>query len=232
MAASTTSSRAPAWSSTIGLKVVMALTGIGLVGFLVGHMAGHLQIFAGRDAYNAYAKFLQSLGGALWLVRAGLLGLLVAHVVSAIKLNARNQAARPHAYAVKTNKVTKPWALSMVYTGFTILAFIGYHLAHFTLNVIHTRITTYGPADDPIRDVYGAYVTDFQNPIIFGLYAVAMLGIGMHLAHAVSSMFRTLGVMRGKYREPLSKVGPVVGVATAIGFIIPPAACLLGIVTV
>ncbi len=232
MAASKTSPRAPAWSSTIGLKVVMALTGLGLVGFLVGHMAGHLQVFAGRDAYNAYAKFLQGLGGVLWLMRAGLLGMLVVHVLSAIKLNARNQAARPHAYAVKTNKVTKPWALSMVYSGFTILAFIGYHLAHFTFNVVHTKIQTYGPADDPTLDVFAVYVTDFHNPIIFLLYAVAMVGIGMHLAHAVTSMFRTLGVMRGKYREPLSKVGPVVGTATAIGFLIPPAACLLGIVTV
>ena len=232
MAASNSSQRAPLWSSTIGLKVVMALTGLGLIGFLVGHMAGHLQIFAGRDAYNAYAKFLQGLGEILWLARAGLLGMLVAHVVSAVKLNARNKSARPQAYAVKSHKATTPYALSMVYTGFTILAFIGYHLAHFTLNFTGTTITEYGPADDPIRDVYGAYVTDFQNPLIFVLYAVAMVGIAMHIAHAVSSMFRTLGLMRGKYREPLSKVGPAVGYATGIGFLIPPAACLVRIVTV
>jgi len=232
MAASKVPSRAPIWSSTIGLKVLMALTGLGLVGFLVGHMAGHLQIFAGRDAYNAYAKFLQGLGGALWVVRLGLLGMLVAHIYAAVTLNKRNQEARPHAYAVKTNKVTTPYAISMLYSGLTILAFVGYHLAHFTLNLVHGPMPMTLLEGEMVRDVYVAYVTAFQNPIIFILYTVAMVGIAMHLAHALTSMFRTLGVMRGKYREPLSKVGPVVGYATAIGFLLPPAACLLRIVTV
>ena len=230
MAASQSSSRAPAWSSTIGLKVVMALTGLALIGFVVGHMAGHLQIFAGRDAYNGYAHFLQGLGGGLWMMRAGLLGALVAHVLSAIKLNARNKEARPQAYAVKTNKATTPFALSMIYSGFTILAFIGYHLAHFTLNVVHTPIGMQGSGDDAMRDVYTAFVTDFQNPVIFLLYAVAMVGVSMHLAHSVSSMFRTLGLMRGKYREPMSKVGPLVGAVCGVGFILPPLACLLRLV--
>ena len=232
MAASKSSSRGPLWSSTIGLKVVMALTGLAMVGFLLGHMAGHLQVFAGRDAYNAYAKFLQGLGGLLWVARIGLLVAIALHVTAALKLNARNQDARPQAYAVKTNKATTPYAVSMLYSGYTILAFVGYHIAHFTLGVVHSPITTYGPKDDLIHDVFAKYVADFQNPVIFLLYAAAMVGIAMHLAHAVSSTFRTLGVMRGKYRESLSKVGPVVGYVTAIGFLIPPAACLLGIVTV
>jgi succinate dehydrogenase / fumarate reductase cytochrome b subunit len=232
MAASNSSSRASIWSSTIGLKVVMALTGVGLIGFVVQHMTAHMQIFAGRDAYNGYAHFMYGLGGILWVARLGLLGILVAHVLSAIKLKQRNDEARPQAYAVKTNKATTPYALSMVYSGFTILAFIGYHIAHFTVNVVHTQIQTYGPSDDPIRDVYTAYVTDFQNPVIFVLYAVAMVGVAMHLAHATTSMFRTLGVMRGKYREPISKVGPAVGYVTGIGFLIPPLACLLRIVSV
>jgi succinate dehydrogenase / fumarate reductase cytochrome b subunit len=210
----------------------MALTGLVLIGFLVGHMAGHLQIFAGRDAYNAYAHFLQSLGGGLWMMRLGLLGALVVHVMSAMTLNARNKAARPQAYAVKTNKATTPYATSMVFSGITILAFVGYHIAHFTLNVVHTPIQTIGSGDEAVRNIYAAYVTDFQNPVIFVLYAVAMVGIAMHLAHAVSSMFRTLGLMHGKYREPLTKVGPLVGYVTGIGFIIPPLACLLGMVSV
>ncbi len=229
MAASISSSRAPIWSSTIGLKVVMALTGLGLVGFLVGHMAGHLQVFAGKEAYNAYAAFLQSLGGALWMARAGLLGFLVVHVVSAIKLNQRNRDARPQAYAVKTNKATTPYALSMIYSGYTILAFVVFHIAHFTLGALPTTEMT---ETGGVRDVYSAYVLDFQNPLLFILYAAAMVGISMHLAHAVTSTFRTLGVMRGKYREPLSKVGPTVGIATGVGFIIPPLACLMRIVSV
>ncbi|MEL6741915.1 MAG: succinate dehydrogenase, partial [Planctomycetota bacterium] len=85
--ATQSSSRTPVWSSTIGLKLVMALTGLAMVGFVVGHMAGHLQIFAGRDAYNAYAHFLQGLGGLLWVARLGLLGAIGAHVYAAIVLN-------------------------------------------------------------------------------------------------------------------------------------------------
>ena len=225
--------RTPLWSSTIGLKLVMALTGLAMVGFVVGHMAGHLQIFAGRDAYNGYAHFLQGLGGLLWFARIGLLGAIGAHVIAAIKLNKRNGDARPQRYAVKTNKVTRPPALWMLYSGYTILAFVGYHIAHFTLNVLPTtKIVSYDASGESMRDVYAAYVTDFQNPLIYALYATAMVGIALHLSHAVSSTFRTLGVMRGKYREPLSKVGPAVGYASAIGFLIPPTACLLGLVNV
>ncbi len=232
--ATQSSSRTPVWASTIGLKLVMALTGLAMVGFVVGHMAGHLQIFAGRDAYNAYAHFLQGLGGLLWVARLGLLAAIGAHVYAAITLNKRNSDARPQRYAVKTNNVTKSPALSMIYSGYTILAFVGYHIAHFTLNVLPTtKIEEYDSASgEAMRDVYGAYVADFQNPLIFGLYAVAMVGIALHLSHAVTSTFRTLGVMRGSYREPLSKVGPAVGYVSAIGFIIPPLACLFGLVTV
>lgn len=233
MAASKSSSRGPLWSSTIGLKVLMALTGLAMVGFVVQHMTAHMQIFAGRDAYNGYAHFMYGLGSILWVARLSLIGVLVVHVYAALKLNARNQDARPQDYAVKTNKATTPYAIWMLYSGYTLLAFIALHVAHFTLNVTPTtEIGFYGDAKDPIRDVYSAYVADFQNPVVFVLYAAAMIGVAMHLAHAVSSVFRTLGVMRGKYREPLSKVGPVVGYVSAIGFLIPPAACLLGIVTV
>lgn len=210
----------------------MALSGLAMVLFVVLHMAGHMQIFAGKDAYNGYAHLLQGLSGLLWFTRVGLLGVGGVHVLAAFKLNARNAAARPDRYAVKRDLTTTLNARTMLVSGYTLLAFIGYHLAHFTVNAVHAEITTYGDPSDPIRDVYSAYVTDFQNPLIFVVYVGAMLGLSMHLSHAVSSTFRTLGVMRGKYRAPLAKVGPVVGIATGIGFLIPPLACLLGIVTV
>ncbi len=209
----------------------MALSGLAMVGFVLQHMTAHMQIFAGRDAYNGYAHFMYGLGGLLWIARGSLLGALVVHIMAALKLNARNTAARPQRYAVKRDIATTSYARTMLLSGYTLAAFIGYHLAHFTFNVVNTEIGTYGDASDPIRDVYSAYVTDFQNPLLFALYAAAMVGVAMHLSHAVSSTFRTLGVMRGKYRAPLSKVGPAVGYVTAIGFLIPPLACLLGIVT-
>ena len=136
----------------------MALTGLLLVGFVVQHMTAHMQIFAGRDAYNGYAHFMYGLGGILWLARATLLGAIAVHVMSAIKLSARNKEARPQAYAVKKNQATTSSALLMLQSGFTILAFVGYHIAHFTVNVVHTEIKYIGDKADPVRDVFTGYV--------------------------------------------------------------------------
>lgn len=216
-------------TSTIGLKLMMAISGVALVGFVVQHMFAHMQIFSGRDAYNGYAAFMYGLGGLLWIARGGLLAALAVHVWSGWQLRTRNQAARPAEYEFKKTQRTTPYALMMMTTGLTILAFVGYHLAHFTIGWAHPE--RFDVLDALGRhDVYGNYVFSFQNPLIFGLYAVAMIGVSMHLAHAATSMFRTLGIMHGRFRAPLEKVGPLVALVSGVGFMIPPLACLLGIV--
>jgi succinate dehydrogenase / fumarate reductase cytochrome b subunit len=224
-------SRRTLWTSTIGLKILMAVSGLGLVGFVLFHMLGHLQVLSGgRDAYNAYAHFMYGLGGFLWLARAGLLGLLAVHVVSAVALKQRNDAARPSRYVVHTHRATTPFARAMFVSGVAVLAFVAYHLAHFTIGVAHPEHFAAVDAQGR-RDVFGNFVYSFQNPLVFGLYAVAMVFLCMHLAHACTSMFRTLGVMHGRFRAPLAKVGPTVAVVAGVGFLVPPLLCLLRLVT-
>jgi succinate dehydrogenase / fumarate reductase cytochrome b subunit len=219
------------WTTTIGLKVIMAASGLGLVGFVVFHMLGHLQVLAGgRDAYNAYAHFMYGLGGFLWAARAGLLGLLVVHVLSALKLKQRNDAAREAQYAVKKDQATTLFAKTMLATGAALLAFIGYHLAHFTLGLVHPE--RFDAVDAEGRhDVFGNFVYSFQDPLIFLLYAVAIALLCSHLAHACTSIFRTLGLMHGRFRPFMAKVGPALALFLVVGYLLPPLACLLRIVS-
>jgi succinate dehydrogenase / fumarate reductase cytochrome b subunit len=219
------------WTSTIGLKVVMAASGLALVGFVLFHMLGHLQVLSGgRDAYNAYAHFMYGLGGFLWLARASLLGVLAVHVASAVALKLRNDAARPHAYVVQTHRASTPFARWMFVSGVGVLAFVAYHIAHFTLGIAHPEHFDALDAEGR-RDVYGNFVYSFQDPLVFGLYAIAMSLLAIHLAHACTSVFRTLGLMHGRFRAPLSKVGPALAVVALVGFLVPPLACLLRLVS-
>ena len=219
------------WISTIGLKIVMAGTGLLLVGFVVFHMLGNLQVFAGREAFNDYAEFMQSLGGLLWVARLSLLGLLVAHVGSAILLVRRNMAARPKAYARSRHQRSSPWGRTMMLTGVVVLAYIAYHLAHFTLGVAHPE--HFGGLDEAGRhDVYTNFVLSFQNPVIVGTYVFANIAVAAHLAHATTSVFRTLGFSVGRIKDPIAKVGPALGAVVAIGNLAMPLACLFGALTV
>jgi succinate dehydrogenase / fumarate reductase cytochrome b subunit len=216
-------------TSTIGLKIIMAISGVALVGFVAFHMLGHLQVFVGEDAYNAYAGFLYGLGGLLWVARGGLLVLLVLHVWAAMKLRKRNAAARPVAYTRLERQVTTPYAGMMLLTGAVVLAYLIYHLAHFSFGLVHPD---YFHAVDALgrRNVYLNFVKSFQSPVITIIYVVASLLLAAHLAHAVGSMFRTLGLSVGRYRAPLDRLGPAVGLVVGVGFIAPPVAILLGIV--
>ena len=213
--------------STIGLKVAMAASGAGLAAFVLFHMLGNLTVFAGQDTYNAYAAFLQGQGGLLWVARLGLLGLLVVHVACAINLSARNRAARPTAYAELRTQTTSWNAKLMLHTGIVIAAFIAYHLAHLTLGVVHPE--HFDAVDAQGRhDVYLNFVESFKNPVIAITYVVANVAVASHLAHATSSMFRTLGLSVGGWRRPMSYVGPAFGTVIGIGNLSMPLAGLLG----
>jgi succinate dehydrogenase / fumarate reductase cytochrome b subunit len=225
-----TKGHASPWLSTIGLKILMAVSGFVLVGFVLGHMAGNLQIFAGQDVFNDYAAFMQGLGGLLWAARLGLLAALGLHVGSAVKLTARNLAARPTRYEGLKPARTSMHARYMMWTGVTILLYLGYHLAHFTIGVAHPE--HFAGVDALGRhDVYNNFVLSFQNPVITILYCAANLAVASHLAHAVTSIFRTIGLSRGALKSPLHKVGPAIGIIVATGNLSMPLACLFGIIT-
>lgn len=219
------------WGSTVGLKIVMAVTGALLAGFVFAHMLGNLKVFQGREAYNAYAAFLQGLGGLLWLARASLLGFIVVHIVSALRLAERNKGARKNAYqASRKYRATNLHALLMLPTGIVALAYIVYHILHFTVGAVHAD---YYHLQDPAGrvDLYNNFVLSFQDPVIVTLYVIGNLAVASHLSHAMTSVFHTLGVAVGPFRRPLQFVGPVFGIMVAAGNVSMPIACLLGILS-
>lgn len=215
---------------TIGLKLLMAVTGMALVGFAVVHMAGHLQVFAGRNTYNAYAMTLQSLGALKWAIRFGLLGALVVHVACGVALARRNRAARPVGYALRRPQRSTSYGRAMLLTGVTVFAFIVYHLAHFTLGWVHPE---YFHMVDALGrpDIYGNFVRSFGNPVLVAIYLVASFAVSLHATHATTSMLRTLGLAQRGLRRACERAGAVVGVGLFVGFACVPLACLFGSIT-
>jgi succinate dehydrogenase / fumarate reductase cytochrome b subunit len=182
--------------TSVGKKSIVAITGALLLGFVIAHMLGNLQIFLGADRINSYAKTLQDLGGLLWVARIGLLVAFVVHIAMAIKLTLENKAARPVPYAV--NKVHHATLASriMPYTGTVILAFVIYHLLHFTLASFNPEYKQL--MDDQGRhDGYKMVIAGFSNPLssLFYILAQACLALPIgHLSHGIFSIFQTLGV--------------------------------------
>lgn len=216
-------------TSTIALKIWMALTGVILTAFLVEHMIGHLQVFAGRDAYNSYAEFLQGLGPIKWIARLSLLGAIAVHIACAVTLKLRNQNARPMGYAGGLKRDRGSLAATIMFEGgLVVLAFIIYHIAHFTLGVVH--VEGFDLVDGDRRDVYSHFVMSFQNPVIVGVYVVANLALAAHLAHGVQSMFKSLGLAVKKFRGAFELIGPALASIVFLGFVAVPLACLLGLV--
>lgn len=216
-------------TSTITVKFVMAATGFAMAGFVLGHMVGHLQMFLGRDAYNAYADFLQNgTGKLIWVARLSLVGILGAHVVSSIHLARINERARPDRYRVVKHQKSSVFGRTMLWSGLTILAFIIYHLLHFTVGMVHAE---HFSEIDPLgrHDVYNNFVYSFQNWGVLAAYVVANLALAGHLSHALTSMFKTLGWATGRFKPLFEKVGPAFATTCLIGFLLPPLAAATGL---
>lgn len=219
--------------SSLGKKFLVAVTGLGLLGFVVVHMAGNLQIFAGRDALNTYAAQLKSLGPLLWIARGGLLAIFVGHVAMAIRLAAENKAARPVRYAVDPGIQRTVSARGMLVTGMTVLAFALYHLAHFTWGWVMTdaHMLTETLADGTTRhDVYSMVVASFQQPLIALLYVAAMVLLGLHIRHGAWSFIQTLGLTHHKLAPMLRSAAAGAAWLIVLGNISMPLAVLFGAV--
>jgi succinate dehydrogenase / fumarate reductase cytochrome b subunit len=217
----------PARISVVTAKLVMAATGIGLLGFVVGHLLGNLQIFLGQEALNSYAKFLKGMPLLLWTARLGLLAVFTVHVALAFYLKRLNRRARPQRYVIEDPVETSLASRTMLTSGLVILAFLIYHLLHFTLGV--TDPQTHGLVDSAGRhDVYSMVVLSFRNVYVSTAYIAAMLMLGLHLSHATSSMLQTLGVVSQRTRRGMSRLGVVVAVVLALGNISIPLSILFG----
>lgn len=200
------------FSSSIGRKFLMAATGLVLFGFVTGHLVGNLQIFLPPEKINHYGHLLESLGGALWGIRLFLLACLAIHIWLAIQLTLENRAARPAAYAVeKTNRATLASRV-MARTGLVVLAFIIYHLLHFTVRAQHPEWSehTYRLADGTmVRDVYKMVVEGFSSVGVSAFYIVAVGLLSYHLVHGISSMFQSFGLKNENWTRGLDTFAQV-----------------------
>lgn len=213
------------YQATIGKKVVMALTGVILFGFLLGHLAGNLQIFEGPEKLNEYARFLREKPALLWGARTVLLLSVILHIISSIQLTLIKNAARPVGYQKKENIGSSYASRTMMWSGPIIAAFIIYHLLHFTLGPAHPSYPNFDQ-----HDVYRNVVEGFQVPAVSIFYIVAMVLLGLHLFHGLWSMFQTLGVNHPKYNPALRRFAAIFTAVIVAGNISIPIAVLTGIV--
>ncbi len=208
--------------STVGRKVIMALTGLLLVGFVTGHAAGNLLVFKGPDALNAYGAILKSSAVVLWTVRLVLLTAVGLHVWAALTLIRLNQVSRPVAYAKQVPQASTLAARLMRAGGILLLAFIVFHLLHLTTGTIHPGYTF------SHTDVYSNVVSSFQVPWVALFYIVAMVALLAHLSHGVWSFFQTMGWNHPRFNTARRVFATVVALIVSLGFIAIPSAILGG----
>jgi succinate dehydrogenase cytochrome b subunit len=200
----------PFVTSTVGMKVTTAITGIFLTGFVIVHLIGNLKVLpalGGQEAINSYAKFLKDLGPVLWIARGGLLAVFVLHIYLALTLAMRASAARPVPYQHPATIQASTSSVTMHWTGLFILAFILFHLAHYTFGWVGTTEALDPAAGHKVQanylslvdangrhDVYSMMVAGFRNPVVAGVYVIAMGFLYLHLSHGIGSAFQTLGL--------------------------------------
>ena len=179
--------------TTIGQKVIVAVTGVILFGFVIGHLVGNLLIFVGRDTINAYGATLHENPGLLWVARVVLLVAVTVHIGLSVQLGVRNAKAREAGYkAGKKDLITNYAAKTMIISGPLLLAYLIFHLAHLTFGA------DLAPHGFSATDVYANVIYGFRIKWIAGTYIVASLLLGLHLFHGASSVFQTLGASHPK----------------------------------
>src|SRR5262245_61536372 len=207
---------------TVGKKIVMAVTGILLFGFVAPHMIGNLQIYLGAESLNRYSVFLHEVlhGAGLWIARAVLLTAAVLHVWAATSLTLVARAARPVAYREWRAREATYASRSMRVSGVLLLAFILYHLLDLTFGTVN-------PSFDE-HDVYHNVIAGFRVVPVALFYVAAMGALGMHLWHGVYSMFQTLGVSHPRYERLARRAATAFAAALVAGNVSFPLAVLLG----
>ncbi len=196
-----------ALGSSVGKKLMMALTGLAFIGFLAAHLAGNLTIYGGKAAFNGYAEKLQSLGPVLHLFRTGLIAFALVHVLTGLYLFLLNRKARPVGYQIHAAAGGKTLSSrTMPYTGIIILAFVIFHLFHFTF------------VDKSATTVFDLVAAAFNQPGYMLLYAALMIVVGLHVRHGFWSAFQTLGVNHPMYMPAVSAASIAAGIVVALGF--------------
>jgi succinate dehydrogenase / fumarate reductase cytochrome b subunit len=221
--------------TTVALKALMAVSGLILIGYLLAHMYGNLKVFAGQASFDSYAEHLRDLGepilphtGLLWIIRIVLLASVIAHFYAALVLWARARKARggTKRYYSSGNRrgIQRSYAsFTLRWGGVVILLFVVFHLLHFTWNTIHPG----GASDSPYQRV----VNGFSVWWVVLAYTVAMLAVGLHLRHGISSALTTLGANTSAIaRRRLRLLAYAFSILITVGFLLPPFSILLGLV--
>jgi succinate dehydrogenase / fumarate reductase cytochrome b subunit len=236
------------FSSTVGAKYLVAITGLLLTGFVLVHMLGNLQVFLGRDAMNKYAQSLKAMGPLLWVARGGLLALFVCHLFLALRLKKKSLDARPVRYQNERTLQATWVSRHMALSGLVILAFLIFHLMHHTFGWIDRvedtetgGTTNYLELSDPEykdpahagasrHDVYHMFIDGFRNRPIAIAYIICQLLLGMHLAHGIRSVFQTLGMNNVKYNALIGGLGYGLTAAIVAGNVFMPIAVMARII--
>jgi succinate dehydrogenase / fumarate reductase cytochrome b subunit len=211
------------YSTSIGKKVVMAITGLILFGFVIGHMLGNLQMFVGANQMNAYAATLKANAALLWGVRIVLLVAVILHIVAAVQLTRMSLHSRPEGYHYKDVIQADYAARTMRWSGPIIAVFVIYHLLHFTSGSVHPQFD--------VHDVYRNVILGFRVWPVSVLYIIAMLALALHLWHGVWSLFQTLGLVNPRSDKILHRLAAMATLAIVIGFISIPVAVLAGFIS-
>jgi succinate dehydrogenase / fumarate reductase cytochrome b subunit len=225
------------WSSSIGKKLVVAITGLFLVLFLAGHLIGNLVIFMGPEPFNAYAYFLHHMahGAGIWAFRIVMLVMLGAHIIATVMLTKQNRAARKP-YECQTTIQASSSSRYMIVTGLTILAFFVYHMLHFTVRAGsasgYDSLDRYKGFKLPgvEHDVHNAYlmvIDGFSVWYVSLFYIIAMTLLASHLSHGFQSVFQTLGLRSKKTEGLLKQASIAYSLFIWLGFVSIPVAILV-----
>jgi succinate dehydrogenase / fumarate reductase cytochrome b subunit len=208
------------WRSTIGKKVVMAVSGIVLVGYILAHVTANLLIFVGPSAIDGYAASLRTMPVLLWGVRILLLVSVVLHVVAATQLALLARAARPTPYRRFDPQASSPASRTMRWGGVALLLFLMYHILHFTTGQAHPQFIHLAP--------YHNITTAFRVWWVAAIYVAAMVALAMHLYHGTWSMFQTLGIEHARVNVARRRFATILAILVPLGFVSVPIAVLVG----
>ena len=204
--------------SSVGRKILMAVTGLILVSFICVHLLGNMSLFVGADAINAYAHKLQSLGPIVWIFRLVMLAVFAVHVAFGIALTVENSSARPIAYMQKVNETSTFSSRSMIVTGVVILVFVVMHILHFTGHFWVDNVESLVVPATGYFDVYTMVVQGFNKVAFLLVYLIAMACVFLHIFHGIGSFFQTLGLTNDKTLDYVGNFGKLVSFVLVIGY--------------
>lgn len=224
------------WSSSIGKKLIVALTGLFLLLFLAGHLVGNLVVFMGPEPFNSYAYFLHHMahGAGIWAFRIVMLVMLFVHIAATVALTRQNKAARK-SYECNSTIQASVSSRYMILSGLTILAFFVYHMLHFTVragaasgyDTLDRYKTTLHGVEGEVHNAWLMVIDGFSVWYVSAFYVVAMTLLASHLVHGFQSVFQTLGLRSKKSAATLQQISIAYTAFIWIGFVSIPVAILV-----